>query len=160
MKTIFEVKKDSTGKKYKVTKEATFYNIKTPDSLVSILEHSRIAGKRLKVYLGDAKTGRDWGEESEKYIRIGRSTGTAKIPLSISNSRSTGGGALLDYCIVKLIDTQNNVVLYQHPKYKALKIEITKSDLPNYSNNLLINGKIYSRHKTETSAKRLKAKLS
>lgn len=159
MKTIFKIVKDSQKRKYKQTSSGTCYDIKTPDNLVSVLERARENGKRLKVYLGDPKTGRDWHEESDKYIRIGRSTGNFKIPLSIANSRSTGGGALLDSCIIKLIDTQNNVVLYQHPKYKTSKIEIVESDLIEYKFNLLIDGKMYSRHKSEISAKRLKSKL-
>lgn len=160
MNTIFNIVKDSTGKKYKETSSGTCYHIETNDNLISILESARLTGKRLKVYLGDNKTGKDWKEESDRYIRIGRSTGSIKIPLAISNSRSYAGGALLSHCIVKLVDTSTNVVLYQHPKYKPLKIEIVKSDLPEYSNNLIINGELYSRHKTEAGAQRLKSKLS
>lgn len=159
MKTIFEIKKDSQGKKYKMTTEGTCYSFETPDNLIFILERARINGTRLKVYLGDNKTGRDWGEESDKYCKIGRSTGSIKIPLSISNSRSHGGGGLLDDAVVKLIDTKTKIVLYQHPKYKPLTIDIVASDLPEYSFNTIVNGKLYGRHKTESSAKRLKAKL-
>jgi len=160
MKTIFNTIKDSTGKKYKQTESGTCYHIETSDNLISILESARLTGKRLKVYLGDNKTGKDWKEETDRYIKIGRSAGSIKIPLAISSERSTGGGALLSHCIVKLVDTATNVVLYQHPKYKPLKFDIVKSDLPEYSHNLIINGELYSRHKTESGAKRLKSKLS
>lgn len=160
MKTQFKVFKTDKGKKYKVTESGTFYNFETPDNLIFILERARMNGTRLKVYLGDNKTGRDWGEESDKYCTIGRSGGSIKIPLAISNSRSHGGGSLLDDCIVKLIDTKTGVILYQHAKYKPLKITIVSSDLPQYSYNLLLNGELYSRHKSEASANRLKAKLS
>ena len=160
METQFKTQKDSTGRKYKVTSEGTFYEFETDDKLINILESCRIRGTRLKVYLGDKKTGRDWNEESDKYIKIGRSTGSIKIPLAISNSRSTGGGALMSSCIVKLIDTSNNSILWQHKKYKTPKIEIVESDMkPEYQFNLNINGKLYSRHRSENSAKRLKSKL-
>lgn len=160
MNTNFNIIKDANGKKYKQTISGTCYNFETNDDLIIILENARLTGKRLKVYLGDNETGKDWKEENDKYIEIGRSCGTIKIPLAIANSKSTGGGALLDHCIIKLVDTSTNIVLYQHAKYKPLKIEIVQSELKGYSHNLIINGELYSRHKSETSAKRLKSKLS
>jgi hypothetical protein len=159
MKTIFTIITDSKGTQYKQTAGGTYYDIETPDNLVKILENARETRKRLKIYLGDNKTGRDWGEEYGKFCTIGRSCGNIKIPLSIANKRSTGGGALLDSCIVKLVDVKTKIVLYQHPNYKPLNIEIVKSDLTGYTHNLLIDGNLYSRHKSEKKALLLKSKL-
>ena len=90
---------DSRNIKYK-TYKGTAYHIDTPDEIVSLLHTARENNTRLKVYYGDTKTGRYWGDVEVGYI--GRSTGSIKIPLSIYNARSMGGGALLDDCIVQI----------------------------------------------------------
>jgi hypothetical protein len=78
----------------------TFYNEKTPLKVCDILEESRISLHRIKIHYGDVKTGKVWGDIET--CHVGRSTGTHKIPLAIKNSRSMGGGAILDHCIVKI----------------------------------------------------------
>lgn len=78
----------------------TYYDINTPNIVKDILEESRISKNRIKVYYGDVKTGKAWGDTFVGHV--GRSTGNTKIPLEIANSRSTGGGALLDHCIVQI----------------------------------------------------------
>jgi hypothetical protein len=42
-------------------------------------------------------------EENDVTGTLGRSTGTNKVPLLLHNSRSMGGGALMDHRIVRLI---------------------------------------------------------
>lgn len=160
MKTITENHGNGNSTKYKITESGTAYHFKTPQKVIDILERARYRETRLRIYLGDSKTGIDWVEENSVVGTIGRSTGTIKIPLLILTKRSIGGGAILDHCIVKIKDQDTKEVLYQHPKYKTPIIEIKESDLPQYEKALYVNGKLYSRHKTELSAKRLKTKLS
>jgi len=93
----------------------TTYNDKTPKAIVDILERVRQSGGRICIRYGDTETGRDWGDP-RMCGRIGRSTGTVKIPLLIKTSRSTGGEGLLDHVIIRI--TASNAVLYEHPKYQ------------------------------------------
>ena len=105
---------------YKITEDGTAYQKDTPEEIVKILENARKMHTRLRVYYGDTKTGRDWEEDYDVFGTIGRSTGSIKIPLMINNSRSTGGGGLLDNCIVKIEYaslTKGTRPLYQHPQY-------------------------------------------
>lgn len=150
--------------KYSITDTGTFYSIETPLEVIQVLENARVNGTRLKIYLGDKKTGRDWHEEHERFCYIGRSNGTYKVPLAISKSNSHGGGALLDNAIVKISRVSDGKVLYQHPKYKSPKIEIKEeSNVPSdfgYTHTLYISGKVYSNHKSLKSAQRLKSILS
>lgn len=95
----------------------TCYNIKTEESMVRLLENHRILQTRLRFHWGDTETGKDWGDDCDVCGRIGRSTGSSPIPILVYNSRSHGGGAILDHCIVKITTTKGKHVLYQHPKY-------------------------------------------
>jgi hypothetical protein len=105
--------------KYKITPDGTAYHQDTPDALVAILERLRENKTRVRIYLGDSKTGQDWEEQFDVFGTIGRSTGRIKIPLMVANSRSMGGGGLLDDCIVKIeyANKKQGGVIWQHPKY-------------------------------------------
>ena len=93
----------------------TTYNKDTSKKVIDILENAIDTRKRVRVFYGDTKNGRDWLEEYGTIGRIGRSCGENKIPILIANSRSLGGGALLDDCIVKI--TIDKTVVYQHELY-------------------------------------------
>lgn len=101
----------------------TEYDIKTPRKVVEILEKYRQNKSlgRLELDYGNAKTGQSWGEIHDINGYIGRSTGIYKIPILVHNSRSTGGIAILDYCIVRIRASKGKQVLYQHLKYKPCK---------------------------------------
>ena len=105
--------------RYKVTPSGTAYHRETPDDLVEVLENLRNKGTRIRIYFGSQDTGLDWEEQYDVFGRIGRSTGRIKIPLLVSNSRSLGGGALLDDSIVKVehANKRDGGVIWQHPKY-------------------------------------------
>jgi len=93
------------------------YSVNTPDDVVAVLDRYYHADRRLRVFYGDKVTGKCWGDEYNTIGAIGRSTGKYQIPLMIANSRSLGGGAVLDDCIVKIMDVQTKRVLYQHPTF-------------------------------------------
>ena len=96
----------------------TSYHEDTPQRVVNILENLRHNGSRLRIHYGDTDTGRDWMDENDVTGYVGRSGGSIKIPLLIHNSRSSGGGGILDHCIVKITTTcQPKRTLYIHPKY-------------------------------------------
>ncbi len=137
----------------------TFYQKGTPQGVIDALEKARNNKTRVKIYIGDPQTGRDYHEEFDTTGTIGRSTGSIKIPLLISTSRSSGGGAILTKNILKIKDTKTGVVLYQANNYKQPNIEIVDSKMAGYSHELIIDGDLYSRHKTKRSAELLKSKL-
>lgn len=85
---------------YKIMDSGTAYHIDTPERLVTILEQNRVYHNRIKIYYGDVKTGKLWGDVEAGYI--GRSNGSIKVPLCIYSERSHVGGALLDHCIVRI----------------------------------------------------------
>jgi len=101
--------------------DGTAYHKATPKGVINILEEARLSNRaiQLRFCFGDVETGRDWEEIHDTTGYIGRSTGSIKIPLLIKTPRSTGGGGLLDHCIVKIERRYGKkcVQVYTHPKY-------------------------------------------
>ncbi len=99
------------------------YSAETPNEVVQIIERCRLSNQayRLTFDWGDTKTGQSWGEDLDISGYVGKSTGKRPIPLLIHNSRSTGGGALLENCIVKISMAKGGQVLWQHPNYQPPK---------------------------------------
>lgn len=97
---------------YKETENGTFYHEETPDEVVEVLERARENRTRLTLDYGDVKTGKTWGEENDIHGYIGRSTGRIKIPLLIYNTGSTGGGAILDHCIIGIYTSKGKRNLF------------------------------------------------
>jgi len=101
-----------------VTENGTHFNEGTPKEVRNILQNSRQFGHRIRLHYGDVKTGRDYMDRYDVTGTIGRSAGTCKIPILLSNARSMGGGSVLAHCIVKITETKKPLrVLYQHPDY-------------------------------------------
>ena len=94
----------------------TTFHAETPIEVCNILNDaiSSRHSKRIRIFLGDKETGKDWNEFYDTIGYVGRSTRTSKIPLIIHNIRSAGGVILDDY-IVKI--TVDKKTIYQHPKY-------------------------------------------
>src|ERR1035437_10026036 len=88
-------------KAYKVC-NGTYYNIKTSDSVIHTLETARLLNSRITLDYGDVKTGRSWGEVNDITGYIGRSTGPVKIPILLYKVTSSGGGGILDSCILSI----------------------------------------------------------
>lgn len=101
----------------------TTYHDETEPEIVAILERLRSNQTRVRFHWGDVKTGEDWGDEYDVKGRIGRSTGTSKIPILLYNTSSNGGGAILDHCIVKISETRGVRLIYQHPNYHLSQIK-------------------------------------
>lgn len=112
MKTVI----DSIGRKYQQY-NGTCYHHETTMEMILLLERIRIFQTRVRLHWGDVKTGRDWGDDCDVKGKIGRSTGSIKIPILLYNKNSIGGSHCLDHCIVKITETKGGKVLYQHPKY-------------------------------------------
>ncbi len=100
----------------------TSYHDETPRAVIDKLEDARVSGARIRLFYGDQLTGRCWMEEYDTIGRVGRSTGKEKIPLLIKTSRSFGGGAILDHCIVKIMVGGRTVL--QHPKFHMPEMTI------------------------------------
>lgn len=95
--------------------QGTYYHETTPEAVRRVLDEALASQQRIRIFMGDTKTGRCWGDEWHTIGRVGRSMGPVKIPLLIERSTSPGGMAILDNSIIG-IQSAPNVWLYKHPE--------------------------------------------
>lgn len=93
------------------------FNEKTSLKLQTLITHLSHSRERVRIWYGDINTGKAWPEEHDVTGFIGRSTGEKPIPLLINNSRSFGGGGLLDHCIVRIDRIEGKRTIYQHDNF-------------------------------------------
>lgn len=128
----------------------TFFNNNTPKKVQRLLEDYRRSESKIRIVLGDPETGRDWMEENDVLGRVGRSTGSMKVPLLIADGEC-GGGAILDGNIVRMFDVASGKELYRHPKYQVPNLAIaaaTEEELlthPAYSHAVSRDGECVAR---------------
>jgi hypothetical protein len=130
----------------------TFYDRRTPRTIVDVLEFVRHRRHLIRLYYGDPETGQDWNEERDVVGHIGRSLGPVKVPLLVARGED-GGPQLLDHCIVKL-RLQRGRILWQHPKYHSLNFIIRPSTLHDYTADVLRGEEVHARFKTWKQADR------
>jgi hypothetical protein len=114
------------------------YSKETPETVKKILESYLYKDVRIRLFLGDNKTGLDWNEEYGTMGYIGKSTGTKPVLILLNNARSNGGGAILTGCIVK-ISVGGRTLLYQHPYYHSKSFTVKNSDIPGYAESVYDN---------------------
>jgi hypothetical protein len=141
------------------------YHAETSQQVIAILENARVTRKRLRVYFGDIATGKCWNDENEIFGHIGLSKGTdAYYPLLVYSEICYGGGTILDHCIIKIKESKGGRILYKAPNFQQSNFEIKEAGeqekILGFTHSLYIDGTLYSNHKSEASATRLKNKLS
>lgn len=101
------------GRKYKESRLTELcYDINTPDNLCNTIDSLLTNRKRVVLNYGNVETGESWNEIHDIKGRIGRSTGIIKIPLLVYNTRSLGGGAVLDKAIIEIKESVGGRVIY------------------------------------------------
>ena len=110
----------------KLGDNATWFDARTPKKVQRALEDARKSGDCMRVFLGDAKTGRDGMDEYDTIGRVGRSMGPMKSPLLVPEGDS-GGPALLTDCIVRLVNVTTGKEIYRHAKYHTPKMEMVEA---------------------------------
>ena len=131
----------------------THFHSETPYPVRMVLESARINGQRIRLFLGDKKTGVCWSDEFDVIGKVSRSTGTQKIPILLKNSRSSGGGAILDHCIIA-IATAPGRFAYKHHKFDIGTWTEGKPKTPGYVEAAYHNGSLHAQFKKAGAAKR------
>lgn len=113
--------------------QQTYFDPGTDPKAARALESCRREGRKVRLVLGDTATGRCWLNEHDMVGRIGRSTGTMKVPLLVELGED-GGVAILTDCLLRLIDWKSGRDLYRNPAYRVPGLAIQRApestDLP------------------------------
>lgn len=104
------------GRLYKV-RGGTFYDGRTSEEVIRILERCRRNEVLIRVDFGDTETGMSWSEEFDVVGVIGRSMGPLKVPLLIAPDEH-GGPHMLDHCVVAITYLESARTAYRHPAYR------------------------------------------
>lgn len=96
----------------------TWFDPGTDPQLRPVLEDLRISKERIRIFLGDLKTGECWLEENDVVGRIGRSMGPQRALLLLATQSSLGGGAISTSRILRIQSMGTKAVTYQHPKFQ------------------------------------------
>lgn len=99
-----------------------YYREGTPREVVSALEKAIKNRSRIRLFLGDNKTGKGWNEENDVVGLVSNSMGPIKTPILLANERANSGGAILVDCIVCLFVDGREV--YRHPNFTMPSIRI------------------------------------
>lgn len=143
--------------KYK-ERNGTYYHYETNEKVINALEYARKNNRRIRIYFGDTESGQSWYEEHDVMGYVKRSLGKIKIPLLIPRKDSHGGIAILDNCIVKIVDTRSKTTLYEHESFRVGEFELYENNNElkekGYLYGVKIDGKNYANFKTKEQAKR------
>lgn len=110
----------------------TYFDPGTDPSVARVLEHCRQRDTVVRLILGDTGTGESWLDEYDVVGRIGRSTGSLKVPLLVAPGED-GGPAILTACVLAVIAWQTGRFLCRHPAFRAPELSMRPSTEPGYS---------------------------
>jgi len=149
-KELFESNlSNGTVIKYARLPSGTCYHQETSDQVIRLLERLMKSGTEVRIYCGDTKTGQSWHEEFDVVGRIGRSTGSIKIPLLVPKG-DCGGPGLLDHCILR-IDSRKGT-LYQHKKFRVGDMSLSKGDDKRLPWEVFIDNVLHARFELNVEA--------
>ena len=115
----------------------------TPDQVKRVLVGAMNNRQRVRLFLGDPDTGRDWCEEMETMGYIGVSSGRLKVPILLPTKRSRFGPQISTDRVLK-IKIEGRIV-YQSPRYQVPELEVRGREV-------LRDGQVIARHKSESKA--------
>lgn len=110
----------------------TYYHKGTPPRLRGVLESAREQGARVRLFYGDTDgndLGRQWLDDCDVTGRLTRSMGPIKVPIILANRRSSGGHAILDDCVIRVMVDGREA--YRHPAYQTPELWIAPEATPN-----------------------------
>lgn len=105
----------------------TYFDPGTHPEVARVLESCRKAGNRVRLILGDPKSGEPWLDEYDVVGTIGRSTGSLRVPLLVETG-AQGGVAILTACVLSIIDWKSGRVRFRHSLYQAPDLGIKPSN--------------------------------
>jgi len=138
----------------------THYHENTDPALIRVFESARANKTRIRIFLGDPETGRDWMEEWGVEGYVGRTCGPRHSPILVNNSRSMGGGIISTDKVLRVVTSSGRRELYRHAKYQKPFLTVHLSDEPGYTHSVHRDGELVANFKTMIDADRYVAKMT
>ena len=133
-----------------------YFNDETGDKVKTVLTECYNNQCRVRIWYGDIDTGVSWLDEYDVVGTIGRSSGQAKIPLLIKNSRSSGGGGILCHCIIRIDVISSGRTIYKHPLFNVPLLTVATNNDNDTKNKYPFivskNNELQARFKSEKQA--------
>jgi hypothetical protein len=95
----------------------TWFDPGTPEAVRKALDVARLRGRRLRLWIGDMKTGRDWMEQDNVIGYIGRSPGPMRRPTLLKSRLSRNGQIISTINLVRIMDIRDRKEVYRHSEY-------------------------------------------
>ncbi len=128
--------------------QQTYFDPGTDPKVKRLLEQYRRSGSPVRLFFGDHETGRDWMSEFEVLGRIGRSTGTMKVPLLVAEG-DRYGAAILTRNVLRIIDAASLKQVYVHDLYQAPALSVhPDTTTPGYAFRVDRDGEIQARFRS------------
>jgi len=133
------------------------FNENTCDRVKTALTECYNNQCRVRIWYGDIDTGVSWLDEYDVVGTIGRSSGQAKIPLLIKNSRSMGGCGILCHCIIRIDVISSRRTIYEHPLFYVPLLTVATNNDNDTKNKypfiVLKDNELQARFKSDYQAK-------
>lgn len=124
----------------------TWFHRDTPAKVRKVLEACRKNGEQIRLFYGDAKSGRSWLDECDMVGTVGRSTGVLQVPLLVAEG-DLGGLPILDDCVIRITRVHDHAELYRHPNYHIGKVKMVETSDSRLPITVLVDGKVHARCK-------------
>jgi len=105
----------------------------------------------IRIFYGDTMTGKDWLEECDVLGKVYRSSGVLKVPLLIDDNE-IGGPAILDHCIVRIVNAETGAELYRHHNYFHGVFSLHEFYEGEYEAETRVDGETHARFKSMDDA--------
>jgi len=115
----------------------------TPEQVKRILAAAMNSQARIRLFIGDPDTGRDWCEELQTMGYVGYSGGIDRVPLLMPTRRSRYGPQIDTDNVLKI--KIGGRVVYQHSRYQVPELEVRGCEV-------LRDGAVCARFKTTAKA--------
>ena len=140
------------GEARKANIKETWFHLSTPIEVRRILERYRITGNPIRIFYGNRDTGQDWLEENDVLGIVSRSEGILKVPILLESLAALQGSALLDHCVVKLVDVTSRRVVWTHPRYRCPAFQIVADPSDERCYAVLVHERLHARFSSYAKA--------
>jgi hypothetical protein len=101
----------------------TYFGPRCSDELASALEACRHSGSKVRLVLGDPRTGDTSFDEDGVVGRIGRSCGALRVPLLVEGGQAFGSPIICDR-VLAILDWETGLPLYRHTSYRPPELRL------------------------------------